>query len=75
MIPPETLQALIQPLDPEAEITVLDKTGMQDHYQVFIRSEKLKSKPLLEAHRAVYSMVDEAMKSGALHALELKLLP
>jgi stress-induced morphogen len=72
MITPETLTTLIQATFTDAEVEVFDLTGMQDHYRVYIESAAFEGVPLLKRHQLVYQAVDSALKSGALHALEIK---
>jgi len=57
---------------PEADVTLVDKTGMMDHFQVRIVSEAFAGKNLLDRHRLVQQSLDEPMKDGRIHALEIK---
>jgi len=57
---------------PEAEVTLVDKTGMMDHFQVRIVSEAFAGKNLLDRHRLVQQSLNEPMKDGRIHALEIK---
>ncbi len=72
MISEEALTALIQEAFPGAEVAVFDTTGTLDHYRVYIASPAFAGKNLIEQHQLVYSALDEALKDGRVHALEIK---
>lgn len=72
MITPEALQALIQTTFPNASVEAFDKTGMLDHYIVLVRDASFVGQSPLARHRAVLASVDEALKDGRLHAIEIK---
>jgi stress-induced morphogen len=57
---------------PDAEVTLVDKTGMMDHYQIEIISEKFIGMNLLDRQRSVYAVLSEPMKDGRIHALEIR---
>lgn len=42
------------------------------HIRVIIQSGEFRDKPILEQHRAVYSVLDGFLKKKGIHALELK---
>ena len=56
----------------DAKVTVTDLTGTQDHLNVRVVSDMFKGKNLLDRHRMIYQALDEPMKDGRIHALELK---
>lgn len=72
MISKERLIEYIQAEMPDAEVSVVDRTGTMDHYQVSIVSEKFKGKNRLDRQRFVYQVLSEPMKDGRIHALEIK---
>jgi len=74
MIAPDQLEATLKAAFPDATVTLIDKTGMQDHYLLHIASPTLKAMPLMQAHRSIYAAVDAHLKSGALHAIELTIV-
>ncbi len=55
-----------------AQVTVTDLTGTQDHLNVRVVSDLFQGKNLLDRHRMIYQALDEPMKDGRIHALELK---
>jgi stress-induced morphogen len=72
MIRAEALTAYIQKAMPDAKVTVTDRTGTMDHLMVRVVSELFRGKALLDRHRMIYQALDEPMKDGRIHALELQ---
>lgn len=72
MISVADLIALVTKEIPDAEVGVLDKTGMKDHFVIHVTSEKFEGLPIMDRHRLVQGAVGEAMKDGRVHALEIK---
>ncbi len=72
MISREMMTRQIRKSLPDAEVTLVDKTGMMDHYQVQIVSELFQGKNRLDRQRLVYQALNEPMKDGRIHALEIK---
>lgn len=72
MLSADDLRQLILTTFPDAAIEIQDRTGMQDHYQVLVRSANFQSVGLMDRHRLVYAAVDPALKDGRLHAIEIK---
>jgi stress-induced morphogen len=72
MINNEVLTAYIRRAMPDAQVSVTDRTGTMDHLAVRIVSDVFKGKHLLDRHRLIYQALDEPMKDGRIHALELK---
>jgi stress-induced morphogen len=72
MISSDVLTAYIRRALPEAIVAVTDRTGTMDHLSVRVVSDLFKGKNLLDRHRMIYQALDEPMKDGRIHALELK---
>jgi stress-induced morphogen len=72
MISPQDITELVQAQMPDAEVGVMDRTGMQDHYIIHVVSEAFKGKGVMDRHRMVYAALEPAMKDGRLHAAEIK---
>lgn len=72
MISKEALSEYVCKAFPDAEVSVEDRTGTLDHFNVRIVSDFFKGKNLLDRHRMVYQALDEPMKDGRIHALEIK---
>jgi stress-induced morphogen len=72
MISKDVLIGYIQKAMPDAQVEVMDKTGMMDHYRIRIVSEAFKGKNRLDRQRFVYQALNDPMKDGRIHALEIK---
>ncbi len=72
MISSDVLTAYIRKAMPDAQVSVTDRTGTMDHLAVRIVSDAFKGKNLLDRHRMIYQALDEPMKDGRIHALELR---
>jgi stress-induced morphogen len=66
------LVAIVQADMADAEVNVLDKTGMGDHFIVHVSSERFTGMNLMDRHRLVQGILEPAMKDGRIHALEIK---
>ncbi|MDD9858868.1 MAG: BolA family transcriptional regulator [Nitrospira sp.] len=71
MLTPHTLTEYVRKVLADAQVTVTDRTGTMDHLNVRVVSDVFKGKTLLDRHRLVYQALDEPLKDGRLHALEL----
>lgn len=58
---------------PDAEVTVNEFSGGNDHYAVLIVSDAFAGKKLLARHRSVLDLFQSEIASGEVHALTMKL--
>ncbi len=72
MISIENLIALVQSGIPDADVNVMDKTGMMDHFIIHVTSKKFEDMNIMERHRAVQDTLNPAMQDGRIHAAEIK---
>ncbi len=72
MISIENLIALVQSGIPDAEVNVMDKTGMMDHFIIHVTSSQFEKMNVMERHRAVQATLNAAMADGRIHAAEIK---
>ena len=72
VISKEAIVGYIKKSIPDADINLIDKTGMMDHYCLEITSEKFKGMTLLDRNRSVYQALNEPMGDGRIHALEIR---
>ena len=72
MISKEALSDFICAAFPDAKVTINDRTGTSDHFNVWVVSDFFKEKNLLDRHRMIYQALDEPMRDGRIHALEIK---
>jgi stress-induced morphogen len=69
----EPLQQLLARAFPEAtELSVEDRTGGGDHFQVTVASARFAGLPLLEQHRLVNDALAEPLRDGTIHELRIK---
>lgn len=72
MISIPDLTALVKAGIPDAEVNVLDRTGMSDHFIVHVTSRTFEAMNIMERHRAVQATLNPAMQDGRIHAAEIK---
>ncbi len=72
MITEEAFNELLKSAFPDADIAIFDKTGAMDHFRLWISSKAFEGKNLIEQHQMVYRALDDAMKDGRIHAVEIK---
>ena len=71
MITNDVLTNYIRKALPDATVSVTDRTGTMDHLMVRVVSDGFRGKHLLDRHRMIYQALDEPMKDGRIHALEI----
>ena len=69
---PEEITAKIRVTIPDAEVSLKDLTGTQDHWEAEVISNAFEGKSLIERHRLVNRALAEELK-GPIHALTLTL--
>lgn len=72
VITSDALTSYIRRAMPDAVVSVTDRTGTMDHFSIRVVSDSFKGKNLLDRHRMVYQALDEPMKDGRIHALEIQ---
>ena len=69
----EPIQALLERAFPDAtELSVVDRTGGGDHFQVTVTSPRFDGLPLLEQHRLVNDALAAPLADGTIHELRIK---
>jgi len=69
----EPLQALLQQAFPDAtELSVLDRTGGGDHFQVNVTSQRFEGLSLVDQHKLVYAALAAPLADGTIHELRIK---
>ena len=66
----EEIESLIKTAIPDAEITIKDLAGDNNHYSATIKSKVFSGKSKIEQHKLVYKALGEKM-GNELHALAL----
>lgn len=72
MITEQELETLVKEAFPDADVAIFDKTGMRDHYRLWVSSRAFAGKNLIQQHQMVYRALDVPMQDGRLHAVEIK---
>jgi len=67
----EEIKNLITEAIPDAEISIQDLAGDDNHYSATIKSKQFSGKTKIEQHKLVYDSLKGKM-GGDLHALALK---
>ena len=69
----QPLQALLESAFPDAtELSVEDRTGGGDHFQVTVASPRFSGLSLLDQHRLVNEALAEPLQDGTIHELRIK---
>jgi stress-induced morphogen len=69
----EPLQALLASAFPEAtELSVVDRTGGGDHFQVTVTSSRFEGLSLVDQHKLVYDALATPLADGSIHELRIK---
>jgi stress-induced morphogen len=69
----EAIRELLARAFPDAaELTVEDRTGTGDHFQVVVTSAAFDGLPLIEQHRRVNDVLAAPLGDGSIHELRIK---
>jgi stress-induced morphogen len=69
----DRLESLLRDAFPDApELSVEDRTGGGDHFQVTVASPRFDGLPLLDQHRLVNEALAEPLRDGTIHELRIK---
>ena len=69
----QPLQVLLEQAFPDAtELSVEDRTGGGDHFQVTVSSPGFAGLSLLDQHRLVNEALAEPLRDGTIHELRIK---
>jgi stress-induced morphogen len=69
----EPLQALLERAFPDASaLSVEDRTGGGDHFQVTVESPRFNGLTLLDQHRLINEALAEPLSDGTIHELRIK---
>lgn len=69
----DTIRALLLDAFPEAsEVSVEDRTGGGDHFQVTVVSPRFQGVALIDQHRRVNEVLAPRVADGSIHELRIK---
>ena len=66
-----TLTELLETAFPGDEVSVEDRTGGGDHFQVVVVSPRFDGLSLLDQHRLVYDALAAPLADGTIHELRI----
>lgn len=69
---PDQMRKRLQENFPDGQIEVVDTTGTEDHYDVFVRSPAFKGLSRIQAHQKVMAAFAAELKTGEVHALSIR---
>ena len=73
MAPSDQLQTLLASAFPDAdELSVIDRTGGGDHFQVTVASGRFDGLSLVDQHKLVYAALEEPLADGTIHELRIQ---
>jgi stress-induced morphogen len=67
-----TLTELLEDAFPGDAVSVEDRTGGGDHFQVTVTSARFDGLSLVEQHRLVYDALATPLADGTIHELRIK---
>ena len=67
-----TLTELLEAAFPGDQVSVEDRTGGGDHFQVSVASARFDGLSLVEQHRLVYDALAEPLADGTIHELRIR---
>jgi stress-induced morphogen len=74
-VPVESLRTDLQRAFPDAtELSIVDRTGTGDHFQVTVASDRFRGLSLVEQHKLVYEALADRLADGTIHELRIKTL-
>ncbi|MFZ5863333.1 MAG: BolA/IbaG family iron-sulfur metabolism protein [Nitrospirota bacterium] len=56
---------------PDADVSIVDRTGTRDHFVIRVVSSAFAGKNLLDRNRLIYQALRDPMADGRIHAAEL----
>jgi len=69
----ERLESLLRDAFPDAEeLSVADRTGGGNHFQVTLASRRFDGLSLVDQHRLVYDALAAPLADGTIHELRIK---
>jgi stress-induced morphogen len=69
----DRLRGLLEQAFPDAtQLSVEDRTGGGDHFQVVVASSRFDELPLLEQHRLVNEALAAPLADGTIHELRIR---
>jgi stress-induced morphogen len=67
----EHLEQLLREAFPDDDVSVQDRTGGGDHFQVTVASARFDGLSLVDQHRLVYDALAAPLADGTIHELRI----
>ena len=69
----QSLESLLRQAFPDADdLSVVDRTGGGDHFQVTLASAKFDGLSLVDQHKLVYAALERPLADGTIHELRIQ---
>jgi stress-induced morphogen len=69
---PQEMRERLQNTYDDGVVDVIDLTGTENHYEVYIESEKFRGMTRIAQHQHVMSVFAAELKTGEVHALSIR---
>lgn len=69
---PEQMKTRLEEAYPNSVVEVFDLTGTEDHYEVYVESDKFNGLNRVQQHQHVMGVFGPELKTGEVHALSIK---
>lgn len=69
---PDQMRTRLAEFFPGGKIEVVDLTGGEDHYEVFVQSNVFAGMSRIEQHQKVMAAFQAELKTGEVHALSIR---
>jgi stress-induced morphogen len=69
---PSQMKERLEEAFPQANVEVLDLTGGENHYEVFVESSSFQGLSRIEQHQKVMAAFATELKTGEVHALSIR---
>jgi stress-induced morphogen len=68
----DRLELLLRKAFPGDDVSVQDRTGGGDHFQVTVASTRFEGLSLVEQHKLVYAALAEPLADGTIHEVRIR---
>lgn len=69
---PQEMKSRLEQAYPGGAVEVVDLTGTQDHYEVFVESPAFAGLSRIQQHQHVMAVFGPELKTGEVHALSIR---
>ena len=69
---PAEIKKRLEEAYPNGKVDVTDLTGTEDHYSVYVKSDKFSGQSRIDRHKSVMAVFSAELKTGEVHALTIK---